>query len=168
MQIPKATQSVKHTELPGTRLSDGSFCLYLSHTEVTCMKNQWSWESKCSKSSLCQGSLKTPNTPFSFSVQTWCGRNQDTAGTEAAICTTHALLLQQAKARTAGAEGGSHLAHGKAGKGKEDTGGSPKQLIQGFFSKTSFFLFQDWKVKVNIQTLLLPIAVVSFSTWLGG
>lgn len=66
-------------------------------------------------------------------------------------------LLQQAKARTGGAEGGSHMAHAKAGKGKEDTGGTPKQLIQGF---------PDWKFKVNIQTFLLPIAVVSFSTWL--
>lgn len=40
------------------------------------------------------------------------------------------LLLLQVKARAGGAEGGDHTAHGKAGKGKEGTGGSPKQLIQ--------------------------------------
>lgn len=68
------------------------------------------------------------------------------------------LLLQQVKARTGGAEGGCHMAHGKAGTGEEGTGGSPKQLIQGV---------SDWKFEVNIQILLLPTAVVSFPTWLG-
>lgn len=52
-----------------------------------------------------------------------------------------------------------HRAHGKAGKGIEGTGGSAKQLTQGF---------SNWTLKVNIQILLLPIAVVSFPTWLGG
>lgn len=51
------------------------------------------------------------------------------------------------------------MEQGKAGKGLEGAGGSPKQLIQGF---------SNWKFKVNIQILLLLRAVVSFSTWLGG